>query len=342
MKFSQTLQNPKQTKPDRSWIEIVSKYNRPDLRKSIWQIINSVIPYLILWVLMIYSIRISYWITLALSIAAAGFLVRIFIIFHDCGHQSYFKSKKLNNITGIILGMFTFTPYYKWHHSHQLHHETVGNLDSRGYGDVWTLTVTEYLNLPRIKRFYYKLYRHPLLMFGIGSFLSMTIFSRFTTKNMNEKDRKSIHFTNIVLFFVVLGLSLLIGLKTFFLIQLPVIFIGAASGVWLFYLQHQYEDVIWCNKDEWDYKKMALEGSSFYKLPRILQWFTGNIGFHHIHHLSPRIPSYNLPKCHRENSLFSKIKPVTFFSGFKSLKLRLWDEKAGRMISFRKLKYWIS
>ncbi len=342
MNYSSTPQNKNNQKPDNSWIEIISKYNRPDLRKSIWQIINSVFPYLILWVLMIYSLHISYWITLGLSVVAAGFLVRIFIIFHDCGHQSFFRSKKLNNMVGIILGMFTFTPYYKWHHSHRLHHETVGNLDSRGYGDVWTLTVTEYLNLPKMKRFYYKLYRNPFLMFGIGSFLSMTVFSRFTTKKMDKKDRRSIRFTNLILFIIVLGMSLLIGLKAFLLIQLPVIFIGAASGVWLFYLQHQYEDVIWCNKGEWDYKKMALEGSSFYKLPRILQWFTGNIGFHHIHHLSPRIPSYNLPKCHRENSLFSKIKPVTFFSGFKSLKLRLWDEKAGRMISFRKLRYWAS
>jgi omega-6 fatty acid desaturase (delta-12 desaturase) len=284
------------------------------------------------------SLDISYFITLGLSVLAAGFLVRIFIIFHDCGHGSFFKSRRANRIIGTILGSLVFTPYDRWHQTHAIHHATVGNLDSRGDGDVWTLTVDEYKQLPKSKKLVYRIYRNPFVLFGIGPVLLFTVAFRFTRKKMNKKERRSIYIANIMMLIYVWGLILLLGWKAFLMIQLPVIYLATTGGVWLFYVQHQYEGVIWARKDEWDYRKMALEGSSYLKFPKILQWFSGNIGFHHIHHLSPMIPNYNLERCHRENAMFNSIKPVTFIPSIKTLKLRLWDEKRRQLISFKKLR----
>ncbi|HER08361.1 MAG TPA: fatty acid desaturase [Bacteroides sp.] len=321
-----------------SWVTVISKYNRPDKWKSIWQIMNSLVPYIILWVLMVLSLDISYWITLGLSVLAAGFLVRIFIIFHDCGHHAFFRSEKANKIVGTILGSLTFTPYERWHSDHATHHQTVGNLDKRGSGDVWTLTVEEYQQLSRRDKFIYRLYRHPIILFGIAPVLLFVIWFRFTNRSMSAPERKSVYITNLILLVTITGLILLIGWRAYLLIQLPVIYIASGIGVWLFYVQHQFEDVIWVRQAEWDYKKIALEGSSYLKLPGILQWFSGNIGFHHIHHLSPRIPNYYLEKCQKENEMFSEIKPVTILPALRTMKFRLWDEQAGRLISFRQLK----
>ncbi len=319
------------------WIEIIKKYNKPKLSKSIWQIINSVIPYIGLWFLMAYSIQYSYWITLGLSVIAAGFLIRIFIVFHDCVHGSFFKKKKHNTITGIILGLFTFTPFHRWQNDHIIHHNTVGNLDKRGIGDVNTLTVKEYLALSKWGRFKYRLYRHPIFLFGIAPLLQFALSYRIPVKRYSKKIKRQIHLTNIVLIVMVTGLIFLLGWKTYLLIQIPILYIATSHGIWLFYVQHQYEDVKWVKSKNWDYKTMALEGSSYFKLPVLLQWFTGNIGFHHIHHLSPIIPNYNLPRCHKENELFQKVKPITFFSSLKSLKLRLWDEQKQQLIDFKQL-----
>jgi acyl-lipid omega-6 desaturase (Delta-12 desaturase) len=319
------------------WIKIISRYNRPDPVKSWWQIINSVGAYLIIWVAMIFSLKVSYWLTLALSVFAAGFLVRVFIIFHDCGHGSFFKSKKLNRIVGIITGLLVFTAYKKWHHDHHIHHQTVGNLDKRGTGDVTTLTVKEYSELSKWKRFSYRFYRNPLFLLGIGPFLLFTIQNRFTKKYMTGKERLEVHLSNLALLAAIGLIMLLIGWKTFLLIQIPVLYIASVHGVWLFYVQHQYRHVKWTNNREWDYKTIALNGSSLFKLPGILNWFTGNIGYHHIHHLSPLIPNYNLKRCHKENPLFQEVKPLTFFSAFESLHLRLWDEKRGMLIRFNEI-----
>jgi omega-6 fatty acid desaturase (delta-12 desaturase) len=318
-----------------SWINIIAKYNKPITLKSIWQIINSVIPFISLWVLMFYSIQVSYWLTLLLSIFSAGFLIRIFIIFHDCVHGAFFRKRKYNKMVGVVLGLFAFTSFHKWQNDHLIHHNTVGNLDKRGTGDVKTLTVEEYLNSTKWQRLKYRIYRHPIFLFGIAPLLHFAIQNRLPKKELPSKIKRYIYFTNLALITLITGLILLIGWKIYLLIQLPVLYIATSHGIWLFYVQHQFEGVVWTNTTNWDYKTMALEGSSYFKLPILLQWFTGNIGFHHIHHLSPLIPFYNLPKCHKENTLFQTAKTITFFSSLKSLKMNLWDEKKQKLVNFK-------
>ena len=323
---------------DRTWIEVISKYNTPDVKRSIWQIINSLGPYILLWIAMYYTLHISYLLTLGLAVLAAGFLVRIFIIFHDCGHGSFFRSSRANRIVGTILGSLVFTPYDYWHHEHAIHHKTVGNLDKRGSGDVKTLTVEEYEQLSAGKKLYYRLYRNPIILFVIAPFILFVIWFRFPRKTLGKAQVRSIFVTDLIILIVCVPLILLMGWKAFLMIQLPVIYMATVAGVWLFYVQHQYEDVIWTRQEEWDYKTMALEGSSFMKFPRLLQWFSGNIGYHHIHHLSPLIPNYKLEKCHKENQMFQSIKPVTFVPSLRTMSLRLWNEKTGQLISFRQFK----
>lgn len=325
------------TSHDRSWVQVVMKYNFPDNLKSWWQIVNSVVPYILLWVLMYHSLNISYWLTLLLSIFAAGFLVRIFILFHDCGHGSFFKSEKLSRWVGVVLGLFVFTPYHRWHRDHKIHHTTVGNLDKRGIGDVETLTVDEYLALSKWGRFKYRFYRHPLFLIVIAPLLLFLIQHRIPKSYMNWKQHMYVHLTTLVIVILVLLVTWAIGWKAFLLIQLPVIYIASVHGVWLFYVQHQYEWVRWARGDAWDYKTIALEGSSYFKLPLVLRWFTGNIGFHHVHHLSPLIPNYKLKRCHEENPMFHSIKPITFFSSLRSLRLRLWDEKRQKLVGFSEI-----
>jgi acyl-lipid omega-6 desaturase (Delta-12 desaturase) len=326
--------NPKETESDIEWMRIVSRYNSPDSNRSWWQIINSVGPYIIIWCAMIYTIRVSYLLTLLLSVLAAGFMIRIFIIFHDCGHGSFFKSKQLCKIVGIITGLIVFTPYHRWHYEHKIHHQTVGNLEKRGIGDVMTLTVDEYKNLSPFRRLHYRIYRNPVVLFLIAPILIFTVEQRFTKKYMSTKEKIFVHLSTLSLVAAITMIILLVGWKTFLLIQLPILFIASGHGVWLFYVQHQFRHVVWTNSDNWDYKTVALKGSSLFRLPWILNWFTGNIGYHHIHHLSPIIPNYNLKRCHDENSMFHNIKPITFFSAFESLLLRLWDEKRQMLIKF--------
>jgi len=317
-----------------SWMQIVSGYNFSDSSKSWWQVINSVLPYMLLWLAMVWSLNISYFLTLFLSVFAAGFLIRNFIIFHDCVHGSFFRSQLLNRVLGIILGILTFTPFHKWRHEHIEHHATVGNLDKRGIGDVKTLTVDEFLAGSRWSRFKYRLYRYPVFLFGIAPFLVFVLKNRLPGKFMNLRQHIYLHLTNLGIIAVMAITMWVIGWKAYLLIQLPVLYIAAVHGVWLFYVQHQYENVVWTRSKDWNYKNIALEGSSYFKLPGILQWFTGNIGFHHIHHLSPKIPNYKLPVCFRENPIFQDIKPITLFSSIRSLKLRLWDEKRKKLIGF--------
>jgi len=312
------------------------KYTKPSLWKSMWQIANTFIPYVVLWFLIVYSLSVSYWLTAMLVVLASGFLVRLFIIFHDCGHGSFFKSEKANLIVGAFFGILSFTPYYKWHSLHIKHHATVGNLDKRGEGDVWTMTKKEFDSSNKRKRIFYKLYRHPVSMFGIGPLYIFLIQNRLTKKWMNKKEKRNVYFTNLALIILTLGMSLAIGFGTFLIIQIIIIYISAIAGIWLFYLQHQYEDVSWYRNEDWNFREVALEGSSYVKFPKLLQWFSGNIGFHHIHHLNARIPNYNLEKCYKENHVFQQIKPVTFKISMKSLKLRLWDEKLQKLVAYGK------
>lgn len=321
-----------------SWRAIIQKYNKPSVIRSVWQLISSLVLYALLWYAMLLSLEISFGLTLAISLIAGGILTRIFIIFHDCGHGSFFHSKKWNAIIGNLTGILTFTPYVRWTDSHRTHHFTVGNLDKRGIGDVWTLTTDEYQALPAGKKIQYRLFRHPLIMLGLGGFLVFIVGNRFTTRIMNKQQKLNIFFTNICVGLMAVGLSLLLGWKEYLLVQIPTFYFASILGVYLFYLQHQFEGVHWYRQEEWDYETVALEGSSYFKLPTILRWFTGNIGFHHIHHLGPSIPNYYLKKCYSENPLFQTIKPITLWSSFRCLRLRFWDEKIKRIVGFRELR----
>ena len=287
---------------------------------------------------MYFSLQVSWWLTLPLAVLAAGFLVRAFIIFHDCGHGSFFPSRRANDILGFITGVLTFTPYRHWRWEHSLHHATSGDLDRRGVGDVWTLTVQEYLEASRWKRFAYRLARNPVILFGAAPIVLFVILQRFPSAKAPPREQRSVVWTNLAMLAVAAVMSWAFGLKAYLLLQLLIVMLAGTAGLWLFYVQHQFEGVYWQRNEEWDYATAALQGSSFYKLPRVLQWFSGNIGFHHIHHLSPRIPNYHLEKCHKAEPLFQTVKPVTLFGSLKSLTFRLWDEQRQRLVGYRALK----
>jgi acyl-lipid omega-6 desaturase (Delta-12 desaturase) len=318
--------------------QILKRYQQPSTWRGLVQIANTLLPVLLLLVLMYFSLRLSYWLTLALSIPTAGFMARTFIIFHDCGHGSFFKSRKANDVTGIICGVLTLTPYYYWRHSHAIHHATAGNLDRRGTGDVSTLTLQEYQSLSPVSQWYYRLVRHPLVMFTFGAFLVFAVFHRFYKPGTKgRRERWSVLYTDLILFVILAGVITLIGWKAYLMIHVPVLFFMSSAGVWLFYVQHNFEGTYWERKANWDYYKAGLQGSSFYKLPAVLQWFTGNIGFHHIHHLNSRIPNYWLPKCYRENPIF-QVRPLTFRSSLRSARLRFWDEQNRRMVGLEAIQ----
>jgi len=322
--------------PEKDFQKELMKYAKPSLWRSVWQIINSFIPYIGLWILIVLSLSVSYWLTAGLILLASGFLVRLFIIFHDCGHGSFFRSKKASRIVGSFFGILAFTPYDKWHNQHMKHHATVGNLDKRGVGDVWTMTKEEFLASDKQTKFKYKMYRNPFIMFGLGPLAVFLVTNRFTYKWMTKKEKQNIWFTNLILVAIFIGIGFFIGFFTFLILQVLVLYIAAIAGFWLFYLQHQYEDVSWFRQEDWDFKTVALKGYSYIKFPKILQWFSGNIGFHHIHHMNARIPNYNLQKCYREFPVFQKVKPVTFLSSLKTLTFRLWDEKLHKLVGYSK------
>ena len=321
-----------------TWQKTIAKYQNPQLWRSSWQLINTLVPYALTWYFMVLSLKVSYWLTFALAMIAAGLLVRVFIIFHDCGHGSFFRSQKTNRFWGFVTGILVFTPHSYWWREHAQHHASAGNLDDRGIGDVWTMTVEEYLKCSFWKRVQYRLARNPLCLFIIGPSILFLFLHRFSDKKTSAQGVRSVQLTNIGILSVGAILSSVIGLQQYLAIQLPVVMMAASAGVWLFYVQHQFEGVYWERDPNWDYVTEALKGSSFYKLPKILQWFTGNIGYHHIHHLSPRIPNYYLEKCFKEIPIFQDIKPVTFLASFKSLTYRLWDEQHQRLVGFDYLK----
>jgi len=329
------LSNPVQLRPSiTEWKEIVARYQEPSTWRAAWQIVDSLVPYALLWALMRWTLGISWWLTLPLAALAGGLLVRVFIIFHDCGHGSFFKARLANDITGFIAGVLTFTPYYHWRWEHALHHGTSGDLDRRGTGDIWTLTVQEYIESSRWKRCAYRLARNPIVLFVIAPVFLFVVRERFPSPQANLRERQSVWRMNFAVLAMAIVLSLIFGLKAYLLIQLTVTMTAGAAGVWMFYVQHQFEDAYWERGEAWDYTTAALQGSSFYKLPRVFQWFSGNIGFHHIHHLSPRIANYNLERCHNSHPLFQNVKPVTLLSSLKSINFRLWDEARGRLVGF--------
>lgn len=321
-----------------AWKAVVIKYQQPSLKRAIWQLVDTLIPYAGLWYLMYLSLSYSCWLTFALAALAGLFLIRIFIIFHDCGHGSFFKSRLANDVVGFITGVLTLTPYYHWRWEHSIHHATAGALDRRGTGDVWTMTVEEYLKASRWKRFAYRLARNPFILFGLAPLYLFVIAQRFPSPNASPRERASVHWMNAAVLGVALLLSWAFGFTTYLLLHLTVELVGGGIGVWMFYVQHQFEDVYWERDENWDYTNAALQGSSFYKLPKVLQWFSGNIGFHHIHHLSPRIPNYNLERCHKADPLFQEVRPITLFSSLRSLSLRLWDENLGKLVGYRHMR----
>lgn len=319
------------------WQKVVARYAYPDTWRSVWQVINSLVPFLFLWYLAYRSLEVGYWLTLLLIIPTAGFMVRLFIIFHDCCHGSFFKNMKANDRLGLSLGVLVLTPFYQWKHEHAIHHATAGDLDRRGVGDVYTMTVEEYLMAPWYKKVGYRIARSPMIMFTISSFLVFTVFHRFWSAEAGKRERNSVIWTNIAILALVSWGIYVIGWKAFLLVEIPLRLFTCSAGVWLFYVQHNFDPSYWERHTDWEFFRAGMDGSSFYKLPKLLQWFTGNIGFHHIHHLSPKIPNYKLEQCHNENPEF-QIEPLTFAQSLRSLFFRLWDEKNKTLVGWEVLK----
>jgi omega-6 fatty acid desaturase (delta-12 desaturase) len=316
---------------------LVAKYQQPDLHKSIWQIANSFGGLLLCWILMLLSLRVGYWLTLLLAIPAAGFVVRIFIIQHDCGHGSFFKARRANDIVGSICSLFTLVPYKFWRKSHAIHHAHHAELEERGIGDVWTMTTDEYIQAGWWKRLVYRVFRNPLFLFGIAPTINFIVLERLTTgvdKKWRNGERASVWWLNIALVVSLTAGSLILGFGTVMMINLPIIIIAATVGTWLFYVQHQFERTYWEHTPQWDFTLAALQGSSYYQLPRVLQWFTGNIGYHHIHHLSPSIPNYHLQECHESHPLFQRVVHLTIRTSLQTIWLALWDEERQRLVTF--------
>jgi acyl-lipid omega-6 desaturase (Delta-12 desaturase) len=321
-----------------SWRSVLAPYARPHLGRSMADIATSLIPYLGLLVAMYFLLDVSYLLVLAVSIPAAGFLVRTYILFHDCAHGSFLPWSKANEWLGATCGLLVFTPFQRWRHQHAVHHATSGDLDRRGVGDVPTLTVAEYRALSRGRRFGYRLFRNPLVMFGLGPIWAMVLAPRFVSRDERLRIRRSVWRTNLALAAVIGLLCWLLGWQSFLLVELPSALLAGSIGVWLFYVQHQFEDAYWQNSDAWNYDEAALKGSSHLRLPKLLQFFTGNIGLHHVHHLSTRIPNYNLQAAHDANPVFQRVPTLSIWDGFKSVRLKLWDEERGQLVTFREAR----
>ncbi|MCA1038321.1 fatty acid desaturase [Bacillus infantis] len=329
----------KTSKPGKLSRKNISPYEKADTKSSIVQLINTLVPFFLIWYLAYETMQISYLITLILTVVNAGFLVRIFIIFHDCCHNSFFKSKKANEVLGMITGVMTLFPFHQWRHSHSVHHATSGNLNKRGTGDIWVMTVDEYMDASLWQRVQYRAYRNPLVMFGLGPIYEFLIAQRFNRKGARPKEKMNTYVTNILIVLVIGLMCWLVGWKAFLLIQGPIFYISGALGIWLFYVQHQFEDTYFEYDKEWEFVRAAVDGSSFYKLPKLLQWLTGNIGFHHVHHLSPRVPNYYLEDAHNKEPLLKNVQTITLSTSLKSLKYRLWDEQSRSFVTFRDIHH---
>ena len=328
----------KKTKSVAEWKKLVEDFQKPNRKAAIWQLVNTLGPLAGVWTALYFVYPISWLFAIPLAILGGLFLVRAFIIFHDCGHGSFFRSKKANDVLGFITGMLTFTPYHHWKWEHAMHHATTGDLDRRGIGDVWTLTVKEYLASSRTTRINYRLVRNPFILFVFAPLFLFFVLERFPSKKSKPREKRSVMMMNLALLTWGVCMSAIFGFIPWLIIQLVMMSVAGCSGVWLFYVQHQFEDAYWEETKNWDFTTAAMEGSSYYKLPKVLQWFSGNIGFHHIHHLNPRIPNYNLERCHHSDPFFRNAPELNIFTSLRSIKYRLWDEDNGKMISFRDLK----
>ncbi len=320
-----------------AWNTLLAPYRHPNHAKSVWQLISTAMLFAGTLTLMYLCLNVSYWLTLVLAVPAAFFMIRLFIIQHDCGHGSFFRSSRAADAVGSVLGVFTLTPYHYWRKTHAIHHATSGNLEHRGFGDINTLTVTEYLALSSREKFKYRVYRHPLVLFGIGAVIHFFILHRLPTivPKTWTRERRSILWTDVGLFTFVMVMGLTVGFKEFLLVHLPFTLIACSIGVWLFYVQHQFEPTYWEHDPSWKYEDAALEGSSYYRLPRFLQWLTGNIGLHHVHHLNARIPNYHLQEVFDKHPELQKVTTITLWQSLQCVRLALWDEKKRKLVRFR-------
>ncbi len=306
----------------------------PRLGSALLDLATSIGAYVALTTVMVFAARVSPFLVLALAIPAAGFLIRTFIVFHDCAHGSFTRWKSANAMLGRILGVVLFMPFAWWRHKHAVHHATTGDLDKRGVGDIQTLTIEEYRARGWWGRTGYRLFRNPFVMFGLGPLWVVLIGPRLATPRMHPRLRRSVLATDLAIALLLCGLAWLVGWETLMLVLIPPLLISGAAGIWLFYVQHQFEDAYWQRTESWNYEEAALQGSSYLKLPRILQFFTGNIGFHHVHHLSARIPNYNLEAAHREAGL-GAVPTLSMRDGLQAVRLKLWDPEERRLVTFR-------
>ncbi len=323
------------------WVEILARYGVPDPRRSLVELLLSALPFLALWALMLFCLeRFGYWACLPLALPAAAFLVRLFLIQHDCGHGSFFRGRAANDRLGRIIGVLTLTPYGYWRRAHAIHHATTGHLDRRGIGDVTLLTVEEYRALPPWKRLGYRLSRDPVVLLGLGPLFLFVLKYRLPVGLM--RDGKEVWIsamsTNLAIAAVVVGMSLLVGIREFLLIQLPITLLAGSIGVWLFYVQHQFEDAYWARQGGWSFHAAALQGATHYDLPGVLRWLTANIGVHHVHHLASRIPSYRLRESLADHPELRDVGRLTLLESVRCFRLALWDEEASRLVAFRELR----
>ena len=316
------------------WRDALAPYARPHLGRSLRDVATSAVPYLGLIGLMYLVLDISYLLVLAVAVPAAGFHVRTFIAFHDCAHGSFLPSKRGNAWLGTALGLLVFAPFVRWRHDHAVHHATSGDLDRRGVGDLPTITVAEYGALSPRRRLAYRLFRNPAVMFGLGPVVAMIVGPRIPARNARPRMRRSVIGTDIALAVLVGGLCWLVGWREYVMVALPPALLAGAAGIWLFYVQHQFEDAYWQSTPDWNYADAALRGSSYLKLAKPLQFFTGNIGLHHIHHLNARIPNYNLQRAHDENPIFHGVPTLSLWQALRAVRLKLWDEDRGRLVTF--------
>jgi omega-6 fatty acid desaturase (delta-12 desaturase) len=320
------------------WRDSVARHEQSSLRHSIVDVATSVVPYLALTVAMYLSLEASVWIALALAVPAAGFLLRTFVVFHDCAHGSFMPTKRGNLWLGRLTALLVFQPFGNWRHNHAVHHGTSGDLDRRGTGDVPTLTVEEYMALAWKARLGYRLFRNPLVMFGLGPIWSLMIGPRIWSNKMRPRQRRSVIATNLVLALVIGAIVWFAGLDAWLLVQMPIAILAGTMGVFLFYVQHQFEDVYWQSSENWDYADAALQGSSYLKLPKLLQFFSGNIGLHHVHHLSAKIPNYNLQRAHDENPIFHDVPVLSVGDGLRAVRLKVIDPASGKLLTWSQVR----
>ncbi len=325
---------------NRYWNRLLSPYSRADNRRAAFQLVTTFLLFAGIWALMLLSLQVHYALTLLLSVPAAGMLTRLFIFQHDCGHGSFFRSHRANTLVGTALGVLTLTPYHYWRRTHAIHHATSGDLDRRTFGDIETRTVKEYLAMSRWQRLYYRVYRNIFVILFIGPFYQFVLKHRLPLDIPRSWKREwtSVLITNVGLAALVAIAWMTIGIGPFLLVQIPITLVSGALGIWLFYVQHQFEDTYWREHPEWDFHRAGIEGSSYYDLPRVLHWFTGNIGYHHVHHLASRIPNYHLARCFKEVPELHKVTRLTLRESVRCARLHLWDEASQRLVSFSQLR----